>query len=242
MNIPGLYDRLVQVAAQSPSNKRKVGAIIASGDPVSGFKVHSEGFNYNLRGIDCPCEDDFGITMEDVIHAEQDCLNNLRQITKAFLKSDLTMYVTREPCTSCLAALKRAGIPHVVMRKSLAGEHEAITERTTAIMPDTFKEGTMVEIRNERVAAPHDINDTLKQRGSVYGAFEDNAALTQDIMYVVGEMAKKTGRVLKHYEKEALHMIAHKVSRIVVGQKTKKDNWHDIAGYAKLAEDLTEDQ
>lgn len=83
------------------------------------------------------------------------------------------------------------------------------------------------------------VEATLQQRGSVYGSFKDNAQTTQTLMDVI-ESTKK--RPLEKFEIEALHMICHKISRIVCGLKTKKDNWHDIAGYAKLAEDLTVDQ
>lgn len=83
-----------------------------------------------------------------------------------------------------------------------------------------------------------DIKDTLQERGSTYGTFKKNADCTQ-AMY--NEAMVRLNRPLDNFEREAIHMILHKISRIVCGYKTKKDNWHDIAGYAKLAEDLTED-
>jgi len=36
--------------------------------------------------------------------------------------------------------------------------------------------------------------------------------------------------------REALEMIAHKIGRILNGDPNYADSWHDIAGYAKLAE------
>ena len=81
----------------------------------------------------------------------------------------------------------------------------------------------------------------LAERGSAYGSFAGNARCTQSIMHVLQETAKASGRELEDFELEAMHMIAHKLSRVCNGLKTKKDNWHDIAGYAKLAEDLTKD-
>ncbi len=89
-----------------------------------------------------------------------------------------------------------------------------------------------------------EVTETLKQRGSKYGTFENNARTTQGIMDVLkaGVMRNENERELLAHEKEALHMIAHKMSRIVCGTGIVKDNWHDIAGYAKLAEDLTQDE
>jgi hypothetical protein len=37
--------------------------------------------------------------------------------------------------------------------------------------------------------------------------------------------------------KEALDMVAHKIGRILNGDPTYTDSWHDIAGYSKLVED-----
>ena len=36
---------------------------------------------------------------------------------------------------------------------------------------------------------------------------------------------------------EALEMIAHKIGRIINGDHSYSDSWHDIAGYAKLVAD-----
>jgi hypothetical protein len=38
-------------------------------------------------------------------------------------------------------------------------------------------------------------------------------------------------------KKQALTVIADKIARILTGDPEYKDNWHDIQGYAKLAED-----
>lgn len=89
----------------------------------------------------------------------------------------------------------------------------------------------------------NDVTATLKQRGLKYGTFENNAITTQGIMQILKEGCyRNDSRELLSHEKEALHMIAHKMSRIVCGTGKVKDNWHDIAGYAKLAEDLTTDE
>ena len=46
---------------------------------------------------------------------------------------------------------------------------------------------------------------------------------------------------LQPYQRESLEMIQHKVARILNGDPTYADSWHDIAGYAMLVEQLLED-
>jgi hypothetical protein len=78
-----------------------------------------------------------------------------------------------------------------------------------------------------------DVKNTLAQRGNRYGGIEENAELTQHMMDSIIEYQHKLSPV----HKECLHMIFHKISRMVVGDPNYADNAHDIAGYAKLLED-----
>lgn len=79
------------------------------------------------------------------------------------------------------------------------------------------------------------VTKTLKERGKRYGEFVDNAAIAQEL--------KDTMRVsprwkeLEADQKECLDMIASKISRILTGDPTYADNWHDIRGYTKLVEE-----
>jgi hypothetical protein len=43
---------------------------------------------------------------------------------------------------------------------------------------------------------------------------------------------------MKSSQKESLEMIMHKVARILNGDPNYSDSWHDIAGYAKLIDDV----
>ena len=81
------------------------------------------------------------------------------------------------------------------------------------------------------------VTDTLVQRGNRYGSMEDNALLTQTLMFSVLAGARDSGHVLTPMHKECLHMIMHKVSRMVCGDPLYADNPHDIAGYASLLEE-----
>ena len=81
-----------------------------------------------------------------------------------------------------------------------------------------------------------DIKQTLEQRGSTYGDFKDHARVTQALKATAEEHGINWN-MLKDTHREALEMIFHKIGRILNGDPDYKDNWHDIAGYSKLAED-----
>ena len=79
----------------------------------------------------------------------------------------------------------------------------------------------------------NNVADTVEKRGSRYGSMEDNAILTQALMDCV-LLKCNTGLSAVHLE--CLHMIFHKISRMVIGDAMYADNAHDIAGYATLLE------
>lgn len=76
---------------------------------------------------------------------------------------------------------------------------------------------------------------TLKDRGSVYGDFTDNAVIAQQIK--VSLRSGVSWALMNPAQREAADVMASKLSRIVTGDPNYGDNWHDIQGYAKLAED-----
>ena len=82
---------------------------------------------------------------------------------------------------------------------------------------------------------PKSIDETLAERQSSYGCYEDVAHITQEIL-----KSLRAGRYeeMPATHKEAMHMIASKMARLVNGDFNHKDSWHDIGGYAKLVEGL----
>lgn len=80
-----------------------------------------------------------------------------------------------------------------------------------------------------------DINETLKERGNRYGEFGNHARIAQELKQVMRNTHNWTQ--LSYDKQESLDMIQHKIARILNGDPNYKDNWHDISGYAKLAED-----
>ena len=63
----------------------------------------------------------------------------------------------------------------------------------------------------------------------------DNARVTHEFMNVVRN--SPNFKELDSMHLESLHMILHKISRILCGDPNYSDNAHDIVGYAKLLED-----
>jgi hypothetical protein len=80
-----------------------------------------------------------------------------------------------------------------------------------------------------------DIHETLKERGSKHGKFEDHAAITQAIKDVMHE--SPNWDKLPDTMKEALDMDAHKTGRILAGDFNHHDHWHDKVGYITLVAD-----
>lgn len=89
------------------------------------------------------------------------------------------------------------------------------------------------------------LENTLAERGSRYGDFTDHAELAQELQDVMRGFRKlgPQGQIVNPWAKldsvkrQALTVIADKIARILSGDPNHTDNWHDIQGYAKLAED-----
>jgi len=72
----------------------------------------------------------------------------------------------------------------------------------------------------------------LEQRGKTHGDFSDNARFSQQLKFIV-EMSPNWEN-MSDVQREALHMILHKISRICAGNPDEPDHYADIAGYATL--------
>lgn len=79
-----------------------------------------------------------------------------------------------------------------------------------------------------------DIEKTLAERGNRYGDFAEHAVIAQalkDAMWCRDGWHRLTPAMA-----QALEVIQDKVARILNGDPTYADNWHDIIGYARLVE------
>lgn len=86
-----------------------------------------------------------------------------------------------------------------------------------------------------------EIQSTLQARGSPYGDFSDNAEIADGLITVMqgGAGIPTNWANLDATKRQALINIAGKLSRILSpsADPEYRDNWHDIQGYAKLAEE-----
>ena len=74
----------------------------------------------------------------------------------------------------------------------------------------------------------------LQERGKTHGSFDNNASASQAIKQALEDTMNKSAVELSSVQAEALHMIAHKMARIVSGDPNEVDHWQDIAGYSQL--------
>lgn len=82
----------------------------------------------------------------------------------------------------------------------------------------------------------------LVERQKTHGSFERNAAISQKLKQVFRNQGPAGVEETGFYDmrldhREALDMIALKLSRILSGQANFKDHWKDLAGYSKLGEE-----
>lgn len=77
------------------------------------------------------------------------------------------------------------------------------------------------------------IEDLLREREKSHGDYMEQSQTSQ--MLFNDLMASKHGKYMPAYQREALHMICVKMSRIVNGDPNNTDHWKDLAGYATLA-------
>jgi len=92
--------------------------------------------------------------------------------------------------------------------------------------------------RHRMQGAPTDgIDATLAERGTKYGKFIDQAAVTYKLKNVLREHSGVHSKSYSYDQAEALDMICVKLGRIVNGDADYADSWVDIAGYAKLVSD-----
>jgi hypothetical protein len=75
---------------------------------------------------------------------------------------------------------------------------------------------------------------TLAERKARYGDFTDHARIAETINQAL--MSGMGWLQATPVQREALRIIANKLGRIVNGDPNYADSWHDIAGYATLAE------
>lgn len=79
------------------------------------------------------------------------------------------------------------------------------------------------------------LEEILKERGDRYGDFNDNANIAQRLKDVIRSAVG--WNKLRDVHREGADMICSKLSRIVTASPEYRDNWDDIAGFAKITAD-----
>ena len=76
------------------------------------------------------------------------------------------------------------------------------------------------------------VAEVLAQRGPKYGKFTDQAAVSQSLKHVM--FNTPNWRNMAADQREALEMVAMKISRVLCGDPDYADNFVDVAGYSTL--------
>ena len=83
---------------------------------VKGNMIISDGYNGTPSGFPNVCEEEDGLTLPYVLHAEA---NAITKIARSGNNSDgATLYVTDAPCIECAKLIIQAGIVRVVYARS----------------------------------------------------------------------------------------------------------------------------
>ncbi len=78
------------------------------------------------------------------------------------------------------------------------------------------------------------VENTLENRNGCHGDYPQQAATAEALKNVM--KAGKFWKMMTPVQRESLDIIAVKISRILTGNPNHADHWHDIQGYARLAE------
>lgn len=76
----------------------------------------------------------------------------------------------------------------------------------------------------------------LKERHRTHGDFRENSYVSQNIKELM--RASVSWRRMTALQHEAVDMLAHKLGRISAGDPHCADHWADIAGYAKMVNNM----
>ena len=102
------YMRMARIWAEnSYCKRRQVGALI-----VKNKMIISDGYNGTPSGFENICEDENGLTMPYVLHAEANAITKIARSNNS--SEGATMYVTASPCIECAKLIIQAGIKRVI--------------------------------------------------------------------------------------------------------------------------------
>jgi dCMP deaminase len=97
----------VEWARLSHCNRKKVGALL-----VKDGMIISDGYNGTPTGFPNNCEDEDGVTLWYVLHAEANAIMKVARSTNN--AHGATLYLTHSPCRECSKLILQAGIRRLV--------------------------------------------------------------------------------------------------------------------------------
>lgn len=149
-------------------------------------------------------------------------MNNVAGITTAETRS----------CDRCDAPL--ANVVYYVLGSARYCQ-DCYTRLPSAPNPETIS----VDVSKKESSGISDgIDATLAERVSRYGDFAEHARITQNIKRAMHD--SPNWATMPDYMRECLEMVAHKMARILNGDFTYQDSWHDIIGYTRRVEQILE--
>ncbi|MDP8173164.1 hypothetical protein QJU93_07310 [Pasteurella skyensis] len=87
------------------------------------------------------------------------------------------------------------------------------------------------------------VQQTLAERGKIYGCFDATASTSQQLKQCVNEaIANNKQHTFTKSQKESIEMLCVKIARICNGDPNYLDNWIDINGYSTLGGRLKTEQ
>jgi hypothetical protein len=89
--------------------------------------------------------------------------------------------------------------------------------------------------KSEPTPEDNTVTQVLVERGKDYGDYASKAQFIQGVKYLM--RSSPSWEAMDADMRESMEMIAHKMGRTLYGNPTHKDNFLDIAGYAKLVAD-----
>ncbi len=122
---------------------------------------------------------------------------------------DLVAHITHKPCNRCRSILDAVCV------------EVKVNELSERLEPNMDEPGIK--------------NDLLKERASTHGDFKESSRFVQAVKAAM--QVTPNWKELETDQQESLHMIQHKVGRILYGQPHVVDHWTDISGYAQLIEE-----
>lgn len=103
-----IYLEMAQVLSKaSYAKRRQVGCLI-----VKDRSIIADGYNGTVSGFPNVCEDENGLTLPEVLHAETNALSKLTKSSQSSLGA--TLYTTLAPCLDCSKLIVQSGIARVV--------------------------------------------------------------------------------------------------------------------------------